>query len=130
MSTLFIVPWLAAATRSGTACANAPKIASQIRCEPSTFPAPTAAGGRAAHAGVGVVGEGVLRFEEQIVPPRRRELAQTSSAARVRSGLRVEVTLTFVRRPGTPDDATDHVVVEERRREAKALLRDVRGPGG
>ena len=48
MSTLFIVPWPAAPTRSGTAWARAPRQTSATRWLTSTLPAPTAAGGRAA----------------------------------------------------------------------------------
>ena len=48
MSTLFIVPWPAAPTRSGTACASAPRHTSATRWLTSTLPAPTATGGRAA----------------------------------------------------------------------------------
>src|SRR5688572_18971149 len=43
-----MVPWPAAGTREGTACARAPKQTSAMRWETSTLPAPTAAGGRAA----------------------------------------------------------------------------------
>src|SRR3954452_17192583 len=46
--TLFMVPWLAAPTRSGTAWASAPRQTSATRCEISTLPAPTATGGEAA----------------------------------------------------------------------------------
>ncbi len=48
MSTLFIVPCDAAATRSGTTCASAPKHTSATRWLTSTLPAPTATGGTAA----------------------------------------------------------------------------------
>jgi hypothetical protein len=44
MSRLFIVPWLAAGMRSGSACASAPSTTSTMRCEVSTLPAATAAG--------------------------------------------------------------------------------------
>ena len=44
-STLFIVPWPAAPTRSGTACASAPRHTSATRWLTSTLPAPTATGG-------------------------------------------------------------------------------------
>src|SRR5919201_4923788 len=43
-----MVPWPAAATRSGQAWARAPKQTSATRWLTSTLPAPTAAGGRAA----------------------------------------------------------------------------------
>ena len=48
MSTLFIVPCDAAPTRSGAACASAPRHTSATRWLTSTLPAPTATGGRAA----------------------------------------------------------------------------------
>src|SRR3954447_1275987 len=48
MRVLFIVPWLAAPTRSGQGEASAPKHTSATRWLTSTLPAPTAAGGRAA----------------------------------------------------------------------------------
>ncbi len=47
-STLFIVPWLAAPTRSGATCASAPRHTSATRWLTSTLPAPTATGGTAA----------------------------------------------------------------------------------
>ena len=42
-----MVPLLAAGTRPGSARANAPSTTSTMRCEVSTLPAATAAGGRA-----------------------------------------------------------------------------------
>ena len=42
--TLFIVPWLAAGMRSGSARASAPKTTSVMRCDASTLPPATAAG--------------------------------------------------------------------------------------
>ena len=42
-----MVPWLAAGMRSGSACASAPSTTSTMRCEVSTLPAATAAGGAA-----------------------------------------------------------------------------------
>ncbi len=42
-----MVPLLAAGTRSGSARASAPSTVSTMRCEVSTLPAATAAGGRA-----------------------------------------------------------------------------------
>ena len=45
---MFIVPWLAAPTLSGAACASAPRQTSATRWLTSTFPAPTATGGTAA----------------------------------------------------------------------------------
>ena len=44
-----MVPALAAGTRAGTACANARSSTSTIRCEVSTFPPATAAGGTCVH---------------------------------------------------------------------------------
>src|SRR5258705_8260257 len=44
---LFMVPDAAAGTRSGAACASARRTTSTMRCEVSTFPPATAAGGRA-----------------------------------------------------------------------------------
>src|SRR5215210_7309706 len=48
MRRLFIVPWDAAPTRSGTAYASASRHTSAIRWLTSTLPAPTATGGVAA----------------------------------------------------------------------------------
>ncbi len=48
MTTLFIVPWEAAPTRSGTSWARAPRHTSATRWLTSTLPAPTATGGAAA----------------------------------------------------------------------------------
>ena len=48
MSRLFIVPWLAAPTRPGSAWASAPRQTSATRWLISTLPAPTAAGAAAA----------------------------------------------------------------------------------
>ena len=45
ISTLFIVPWLAAPTRRARACASAPRHTSATRWLTSTLPAPTATGG-------------------------------------------------------------------------------------
>ena len=45
-SNLVFVPLLAAGTRPGSARASAPSATSTTRCEVSTLPAPTAAGGR------------------------------------------------------------------------------------
>ena len=42
--TLFIVPWLAAGSRSGSACASAPSTTSVMRCDASTLPPATADG--------------------------------------------------------------------------------------
>ena len=47
MVKLFIVPEAAAGMRSGMACANARSSTSTMRCDVSTFPPATAAGGRA-----------------------------------------------------------------------------------
>src|ERR671915_318149 len=44
---LFIVPWLAAGIRSGTACERALKTTSTIRCDVSTLPPATEDGGKA-----------------------------------------------------------------------------------
>jgi hypothetical protein len=44
---LFIVPWLAAGITSGSAFDSAPRTASTMRCDVSTFPAATARGGPA-----------------------------------------------------------------------------------
>ena len=46
MVRLFIVPWLAAGMSPGSAAASAPSATSTIRCEVSTLPPATAAGGR------------------------------------------------------------------------------------
>src|SRR5688500_10375791 len=62
---LFIVPCPAAGTRPGNACASAPRHTSAIRCETSTLPAPTAAGGRA----FTIVPAGAITRTGRIAPP-------------------------------------------------------------
>ena len=64
-STLFIVPWLAAPTRSGCACASAARHTSATRWLTSTLPAPTATGGTAATTVPG----GAITCTGRIVPP-------------------------------------------------------------